>query len=79
VEKVKETKANVVASSALMTTTMVSQIQIEEQLAEAGVRNDVKTMVGGAPVTQEWANKIGADIYAENAADVVSKLTAMFA
>ncbi|MDI3486842.1 MAG: trimethylamine corrinoid protein [Methanolobus sp.] len=79
VEKVKETKANVVASSALMTTTMVSQIQIEKQLAEAGVRNDVKTMVGGAPVTQEWANKIGADIYAENAADVVSKLTAMFA
>ena len=79
VEKVKETKANVVASSALMTTTMVSQIQIEKQLAEAGVRNDVKTMVSGAPVTQEWANKIGADIYAENAADVVSKLTAMFA
>jgi trimethylamine corrinoid protein len=61
-----------------MTTTMVSQIQIEEQLKEAGVRESVKTMVGGAPVTQDWATKIGADVYGENATDVVSKLNAMF-
>ncbi|MCL7412412.1 MAG: methyltransferase cognate corrinoid protein [ANME-2 cluster archaeon] len=78
VKKAKEVGAQVVASSALMTTTMVSQIQIEEQLKEAGLRDSLKTMVGGAPVTQDWADKIGADIYGENASDVVTKLKEMF-
>lgn len=78
VEKAKELKADIVASSALMTTTMVNQIQIEEQLKEAGIRADIKTMIGGAPVTQAWADKIGADIYAENAEDAVAKLNALF-
>ena len=78
VEKAKEVGAQVVASSALMTTTMVSQIQIEEQLKEAGLRDSFKTMVGGAPVTQDWADKIGADVYGENASDVVTKLKEMF-
>ncbi len=78
VEKAKEVKADVVASSALMTTTMVNQIRIEEQLKEAGIRADLKTMIGGAPVTQAWADKIGADIYAENAEDAVTKLNALF-
>ncbi len=78
VEKAKEVGADVVASSALMTTTMVSQIQIEEQLKEAGIRDSLKTMVGGAPVTQDWATKIGSDVYGENATDVVAKLNALF-
>lgn len=78
VEKAKEVKADVIASSALMTTTMVNQIQIEEQLKESGIRADLKTMIGGAPVTQAWADKIGADIYAENAEDAVAKLNALF-
>lgn len=78
VEKAKEVGADVVASSALMTTTMVNQIQIEEQLKEAGIRDSLKTMVGGAPVTQDWATKIGADLYGENATDVVAKLNALF-
>jgi len=78
VEKARELKADVVASSALMTTTMVSQIQIEEQLKESELRESLKTMVGGAPVTQAWADKIGASIYAENAADAVTKLNALF-
>ncbi|AKB73549.1 Trimethylamine methyltransferase corrinoid protein [Methanosarcina lacustris Z-7289] len=76
IEKVKELKPQIVASSALMTTTMINQIQIEEQLKEAGVRDQVKTMVGGAPCTQDWADKIGADIYGESATDVVSKVKA---
>ena len=76
VSKVKECKPAVVASSALMTTTMINQIQIEEQLKEAGLRSTVKTMVGGAPCTQDWANKIGADIYGESATDAVSKIKA---
>ena len=78
VSKAAELKPNVVATSALMTTTMVNQMHVEEQLKEAGLRAGVKTMVGGAPVTQDWANKIGADIYAENAADAVTKLKALF-
>lgn len=77
VEAVKEHKPLVVGSSALMTTTMVLQMQVEEQLKEAGVRDTVKTMVGGAPVTQDWADKIGADIYAENATDAVVKCKAL--
>lgn len=76
IEKVKELKPQIVASSALMTTTMINQIQIEEQLKEAGVRDQVKTMVGGAPCTQDWADKIGADLYGESATDVVSKVKA---
>lgn len=76
VEKAKELKPQIVASSALMTTTMVNQIQIEEQLKEAGIRGQIKTMVGGAPVTQDWADKIGADLYGESATDVVSKVKA---
>ncbi|KKG12108.1 dimethylamine corrinoid protein 3 [Methanosarcina sp. 2.H.T.1A.6] len=76
VEKAKELKPDIVASSALMTTTMVNQIQIEEQLKEAGVRDKVKTMVGGAPVTQDWADKIGANIYGESATDAVTKVKA---
>ncbi|MCS3923064.1 cobalamin B12-binding domain-containing protein [Methanosalsum natronophilum] len=78
VDKAKEKNADVVASSALMTTTMITQTQIEEQLKEAGLRDNIKTMVGGAPVTQDWANKIGADIYAENSGDAVNKLKALF-
>ncbi|ADE37175.1 corrinoid protein [Methanohalophilus mahii] len=76
VTAVKEQKPDILGSSALMTTTMVLQTQVEEQLKEAGVRDSVKTMVGGAPVTQDWATKIGADIYAENATDAVVKCKA---
>ena len=76
VDAVKEFKPQVVASSALMTTTMVNQIQLEEQLKEAGLRDQVKTMVGGAPVTQDWADKIGAEIYGESANDAVAKVKA---
>ncbi|WP_462272792.1 methyltransferase cognate corrinoid protein [Methanohalophilus sp.] len=76
VTAVKEHKPDIIGSSALMTTTMILQTQIEEQLKEAGLRDGVKTMVGGAPVTQDWATKIGADLYAENATDAVVKCKA---
>ena len=73
VDKVKETGAGIVGSSALMTTTMVGQKALEKMLKEAGLRDQVKTMVGGAVVTQYWADKIGADAYAENAQEAVAK------
>ena len=56
-----------------MTTTMVGQKTLEKLLREAGLRDQVKTMVGGAVVTQYWADKIGADAYAENAQEAVQK------
>jgi trimethylamine corrinoid protein len=73
VEKAKDLKADIVASSALMTTTMQGQRRLEEALIKAGIRENVKTMVGGAAVTQEWADKIGADGYAEDVNEGVIK------
>lgn len=73
VEKAKELKADIVGSSSLMTTTMAGQRLLEEALRKAGIRDKLKTMVGGAATTQEWANKIGADCYAEDANDTVRK------
>ncbi len=73
VEKAKELNADIVGSSALMTTTMIGQKQVEEELKKAGIRDKVKTMIGGAAATQDWADKIGADCYAEDANDAVPK------
>jgi methanogenic corrinoid protein MtbC1 len=67
VAAVQETGATLLGVSALLTTTMPEQQRIIEALEEAGVRRAVKIMVGGAPVTQVWADKIGADAYAEDA------------
>lgn len=72
VAAVKETNANLVGASALLTTTMLQQQKIIEALEEAGLRDQVKVMVGGAPVTQSWADKIGADGYAEDAIAAVA-------
>jgi len=78
VEKAKEVNANIVGSSALMTTTQVGQKALEQALKDAGLRDKVKTMVGGAVCTQRWADKIGSDLYAENATDAVTKLKELF-
>ncbi len=74
VEKVKEVKADYVGSSAMMTTTQVGQRKLEEALKEAGIRDQVKTMVGGAVATDHWAKRIGADIYGETPQDTIEKL-----
>lgn len=67
VRAVHETGANLVGLSALLTTTMRNQRHVIEALTEAGLRGRVKVMVGGAPVSQQWAEEIGADGYAEDA------------
>ncbi len=72
VEKAKELNADFVGSSALLTTTMTEQKIIEELLTKAGIRDKVKTLIGGAPVTKRWAEKIGADAYCEDASDTVN-------
>lgn len=72
VEKAKEVNADFVGSSALLTTTMTVQKDIEQALKDAGIRDQVKTLVGGAPVTARWADKIGADAYCEDATETVN-------
>lgn len=67
VEKAKELNADIICTSTLMTTTMIGQKLVEEELRKAGLRDRIKTMVGGAPVNQNWADKIGADAYGPDA------------
>ncbi|MGB5932922.1 MAG: corrinoid protein [Anaerolineae bacterium] len=71
VEKAKELKPDLVLLSALVTTTMPKQKEVIDRLKEAGIRERVKVLVGGAPVSQGWADQIGADGYAENAVAAV--------
>lgn len=71
IEKAIEYQADIVGSSALLTTTMTEQKKIEDLMVKSGLKEKVKTMVGGAPVTKRWAEKIGADYYCEDAADTV--------
>jgi corrinoid protein of di/trimethylamine methyltransferase len=69
---VSETGANLVGLSALLTTTMSIQRKVVQALTEAGLRDQVKVMVGGAPVSMQWAQEIGADGYAEDAVGAVA-------
>lgn len=71
VEKVKETGAELLGLSALLTTTMVMQREIIQALTNAGLRDKIRVVVGGAPVTRGWAQEIGADGYAEDAMGAV--------
>lgn len=68
VKAVKESAAEIVALSALLTTTMPAMKSTVSALEEAGVRDQVKVLVGGAPITQRFADEIGADGYSNNAA-----------
>lgn len=72
VAAVKEHDATLVGASALLTTTMLHQRQVIEALKEAGLSDRVKVMVGGAPVTENWAKEIGADGYAEDAISAIA-------
>jgi 5-methyltetrahydrofolate--homocysteine methyltransferase len=71
VETTKAQQANAVALSALLTTTMPSMKEVVNAFEAAGIRDEVKILVGGAPVTQKFADEIGADGYAPDAASAV--------
>jgi trimethylamine corrinoid protein len=75
VEKAKEMNADVIGMSALLTTTMEEQKKVIKRIKEEGL--PYKTVVGGAPCTQRWADQIGADAYAEDANDGVKKIDAL--
>ena len=72
VDKVREVNADIVGVSALLTTTMLGQRDLITALGSAGLRGNVKVMVGGAPVTPEWAEEIGADGFGVDAARAVA-------
>jgi trimethylamine corrinoid protein len=74
IDKALEMDADVIGSSCLLTTTMEGQKKLEQELRRLGLRDRFKTIIGGAPVTQRWADRIGADAYAEDAADGVKKV-----
>jgi corrinoid protein of di/trimethylamine methyltransferase len=71
IEAIKEADADIVGASALLTTTMVQQKKLIGELEQVGLRDKVKVMVGGAPVTERYANEIGADGFAEDAISAV--------
>jgi corrinoid protein of di/trimethylamine methyltransferase len=79
VETVKQSGAVLVGLSALLTTTMGGQKTVIEALRAAGLRERVRVMVGGAPVTQKWATDIGADGYAQDAVAAVDLATRLVA
>ncbi len=71
IEAIEELKPQILGMSALLTTTVPYQETVIKRLVAAGLRDTIKVMVGGAPVTPEWADKIGADGYANNAPEAV--------
>lgn len=72
-------EAQIIGTSALLTTTMEQQKKLEKQLRKQGLKDKYKTIVGGAPCTQRWAQRIGADAYAQDAADGVRKALELLA
>ena len=77
IEEAEKFGAHIIGTSTLLTTTMVVQKELEQELKKANLRDRYKTIVGGAPVTQRWADRIGADAYAQDASDGVKKVKAL--
>lgn len=72
VEKARQLDADIVAVSSLLTTTMARQKEVVGAIEDLGLRSQIKIMVGGAPVTRDWADEIGADGYSEDAVGAVN-------
>jgi len=79
VEAVKVDQPDIVGMSALLTTTMVNMPEVVKALEAAGLRDKVKIMIGGAPITQNYADQIGADAYSPDAASAVDSAKSFIA
>lgn len=77
VDAVQQHQPDIVGISALLTSSMLAQREVLKALSEANLRSQVKVMVGGGPVTAEWAEEIGADAYGINAYEAVTKAKAL--
>ncbi len=73
-EAIEKYKPDIIGMSALMTTTMLNQKKIIEELKKRGLRDRVKIIIGGAPTTEEWAREIGADAWGSDCFDAVKKV-----
>ncbi len=73
IDKAVELDVDIIGTSALLTTTMIYQQELEDKLRERGLRNRFITMIGGAPITQRWADRIGADAYTEDASECCTR------
>lgn len=78
IEKAKEKNAKIIASSALLTTTSPHQKDIETLLSEQKLKGDIRTIIGGAATSHEWAKEIGADFYASTATEGVNIIKGFF-
>lgn len=76
-DKVREVNADVLGLSALLTTTILNQESVILSLQEAGLRDQVKVIIGGVPASPEWADEIGADAFAENATEAVDVIKSL--
>jgi corrinoid protein of di/trimethylamine methyltransferase len=74
IQAAQEVNANIIAMSALLSTTMLYQRDVIELLRNKGLEGKYKIIIGGAPVTQSWADEIGADYFARDAAEAIRKL-----
>jgi len=79
IQSIKDNNVGIVALSALLTTTMPSMEAVIEQISQAGLRDKVKIVIGGAPITQEYADKIGADGYSSTASSAVKLVRTLIA
>ena len=79
IETAKEKKANIIGVSAFLTTTMVGMEDVIKASKEANLDGKIKVMIGGAPITQSYADEIGADGYAPDAASAVDKAKELLA
>ncbi|MGI6733159.1 MAG: cobalamin B12-binding domain-containing protein [Anaerovoracaceae bacterium] len=71
IETAEKYNVDIIATSALLTTTLIEQKKLETMLRDLGLREKYTTMIGGAPCTPRWKNRIGADIYSEDAIEAV--------
>jgi methanogenic corrinoid protein MtbC1 len=74
IEKAKSEGAQVIAMSTLMTPTLLSMKDVEDKLEEEGLKDKVKTVIGGGSVSEEWRTKIGSDAYGRDAVEAVDKV-----
>ncbi len=77
IEKASKEGAGVIAMSTMMTPTLMSMKDVEEQLAKKGLKGKVKTLIGGGTVTEQWKTKMGSDAYGKDAGDAVDKVKSL--
>ncbi len=78
VETADGEKARVIAMSTMMTPTLMSMKEVEEELDKKGLKGEIRTIIGGGTVTDEWKSKIGSDAYGKDAVEAVDKVKILF-